>query len=168
MLKELLRPADAHMETNLKKGMLKRRYRLLLDIIQTVIVGITFSKDGLSTQKIRILFALIDKSKNINWVQMLKNRLNEELKKFYENIKHKKIDLKKTINLVRKVSILLQEHMALTRWEAIDIKPFVYSRKALLTSTTTIFGSSDKDMEPTVAKPKAKPAGQKRKATSVV
>lgn len=63
MMKELLRPADAHMETNLKKSMLKRKYHLLLDIIQTVIVGITFRKDGLSTEKIRILSAMVDRSR---------------------------------------------------------------------------------------------------------
>lgn len=66
MIKETLRPVDAHKETNLKKTMLKRKYRLLLDIIQTIIVGITFSKDGLSTEKIRILSAMIDRSKQIN------------------------------------------------------------------------------------------------------
>lgn len=59
--------------------------------------------------------------------------------------------------------------MADTIWEAIDIKPFVYSRKALLTSTTTIFGQSDEDMEPTPVKSKGKPAAtQKRKAVSNV
>lgn len=35
MLKELLRPADAHIESNLKMGMLKRKYILLLDVIQS-------------------------------------------------------------------------------------------------------------------------------------
>lgn len=107
ILSKILRPADAHIEINLKKGMLKRKYRLLLDVFQTVICEITFSKDGLSIQKIHILAALIDRSKNIIWVQMLKNRLIEESKKFYKNKKEKRIDLKKQISLVHKVTLLL-------------------------------------------------------------
>lgn len=80
------------------------------------------------------------------------------------------IDLKKTITLVQKVSILLQEHIVDTRWEAIVIKPFVYSRKALLTSTITIYGPGDEDMKPThgveltSSQPKSKPSGRKRKS----
>lgn len=65
-LSGILRPADRYVETNLKKGMLRRKYRLPLDIVQSVIGGITFSKDGLSAQKIRILATLIDKARNIN------------------------------------------------------------------------------------------------------
>lgn len=75
ILSEILCPVDSHIETNLKKGLLKRKYRLLLEIVQTVICGITSSKDGLLAQKIRILAALIDRARNINWVQMLKNKL---------------------------------------------------------------------------------------------
>lgn len=53
-----------------------------------------------------------------------------------------------------------------TRWEAIDIKPFVYSWKVLLTATKPIFGPPDLDMEPIIVKTKAKPGATKRKATS--
>lgn len=115
-----------------------------------VIVGITFSKDGLYHDKIRILSALVDRSRQINWVQMFKNRLIEESKKFYQNKTFKQMDLKKTITLVHKVSIMLQEHMDDTRREAIDIKPFVYSHKALLTLTKPIFGPADTNMKPTL------------------
>lgn len=52
------------------------------------------------------------------------------------------------------------------RWEAIDIKSFIYSHKALLTSTKPFFGPPNSDMEPTVVKPKAKPVTTKTKTTS--
>lgn len=64
------------------------------------------------------------------------------------------------------MSILLQEHVDDTKWEVINIKPFVYSRKALLKLTKPIFCPPNSDMEPMVVKPKGKPAITKRKATS--
>lgn len=141
----LLRPANRNVETNLKKGMLKCKYRLLLDIVQAVIYGITFSKDGITNQKIRILATLIDKARNINWVDMLKQRFLEENKKFFKIKATKKIDLKKNITMIHRVSMLLQEKMKNTSWEPAHLKKYVFKRKAMLTSSHHISGFADDD-----------------------
>lgn len=62
----LLCPADAHHTKGFKKPMLKRKFRLLFDIVQKVIVGITYSLDAVTQDKVRIMAAIIDNAK-IDW-----------------------------------------------------------------------------------------------------
>lgn len=109
ILKDLLQHVDSDNVINLKKGMLKRKYRLLLDIIHNVICGITFSKDDVTNQKIRILAAIIDRAHNINWVQIFKNIMLEQSKSFVKDKANKRIDLKRVVSLIMKITFLIKD-----------------------------------------------------------
>lgn len=61
-----LRPANKEQVVNVKQPYLRRKYRLLFEIVSKVILGIAFSPDALTLVKQRVMTAIIEKAQDMN------------------------------------------------------------------------------------------------------
>lgn len=113
----LLRPADSHVTSGHTKPMLKRKYQLLYDIVQKVILGITFSPDQITLEKIRVMAATINRIPNLNWVGLLKHRLLNQQTKFKINEANKVVVYKK-ISLIHKTAMIMVDKLPNHEWDA--------------------------------------------------
>lgn len=125
--------------------MLKRKYKLLFDVLSKTILGISFSPEGLTSVKLHCLAAMVDRASNINWHGALKAVLVQEHQNFGVN-ERREVYLKKRIGNLNKVAVILRDKLPQIEWDRKGIKNY----KALLNDSAKIFGPSDSDPQITI------------------
>lgn len=149
----LLRPANKDQVVNVKQTHLKRKYKLLFDIVSKLILEIAFSPDALTQLKQQVMIEIIEKAQDMNCLGLFKHRLLQETDKFGINEKNEVFLTKKICNN-HKVSIILVDKLPSYRWSDQGRKPYLMKFKALLWKDAEIPGQPDDDPVPYVLKSK--------------
>ncbi|KAL8517454.1 hypothetical protein ACS0TY_015626 [Phlomoides rotata] len=145
ILQVILKSSYAHHSTGLKKVMLKRKYRLLMDIVQKTIMGATCSQDAVTHLKIRLMGAIIDRAE-VDWSGFLMRRLIEESKRFVLDEQTNIWSAVSTVGLVTKVTELLVSFFPGKEWAEKYTKKFPNS-KLILLKNEPLPGLEDTDEE---------------------
>lgn len=120
-----------HITKTFKNPMLKRKYKLLFDIVSKVILGVTFRKDVVTTTKLHQMSTVIDKA-DVDWLGLLKRRLLEEVSKFVVDNKFNNYVLASTINMINKVSMIFSSPMLDKQWDENKFKPYRRKQKVMM------------------------------------
>lgn len=108
--------------------MLKRKYRLLFEILSKTIMSYSFSPKGITAAKLRCLAALVDKTEDINWADTFKATLLQEQKKFGTDAMRNVI-LEEKIDNLNKVYVILMDKMPYAHWNKKGLKAIQVSSK---------------------------------------
>lgn len=147
----LLREADREVTGGFTKPMLKRKYRLLFEIMSRVTMGITSNPNQITQEKRRVMAAIIDKVPDLNWVGLVKHRFLDQQSKVKIN-SSRKVEVTKKISLLHKAALILMDELSGLSWHQNGMKKYLPKLKALLWKNAPLTGLSDDDLIPTKRK----------------
>lgn len=148
MKNTLVHEANRDVTSGFTKHMLKRKYRLLYNIILRVIMGITFSRDQITQEKMHVMATIIDKLPNLNQAGLVKYKLLDQQTKFKVN-STRKVEVTKKICIIHNAKMTLMDKLPGHSWGQAGIKEYVSKFKVILWEDAPLIGFSVYDPTPT-------------------